>query len=39
MSIPGIDLSQPAMSTEPSRRSALITVSTESVMTSRETSE
>ncbi len=39
MSIPGKDLSQPASSTEPSRRSAIITVSTESAITSRETSE
>ncbi len=39
MSIPGSDLSQPASSTEPSSRSACITVSTESAMTSRETSE
>ena len=39
MSMPGIDLSQPASRTEPSRRSAIITVSTESAMTSRETSE
>ena len=39
MSMPGIDLSQPASSTEPSRRSAMMTVSTESAMTSRETSE
>ncbi len=39
ISMPGSDLSQPASSTEPSIRSALITVSTESAMTSRETSE
>ena len=39
MSMPGSDLSQPASSTEPSRRSACMTVSTESAMTSRETSE
>ena len=39
MSIPGSDLSHPARSTEPSRRSAIITVSTESAMTSRLTSE
>ncbi len=39
MSMPGRDLSQPASSTEPSRRSAIITVSTLSAMTSRETSE
>ncbi len=39
MSMPGIDLSQPASSTEPSRRSAIMTVSTLSAMTSRETSE
>ena len=39
MSIPGSDLSQPASSTEPSRRSAIITVSTESAMTSRLTRE
>src|SRR3954465_9737541 len=39
MSMPGSDLSQPASSTEPSSRSANITVSTESAMTSRETSE
>ena len=37
--LPGNDLSQPASSTEPSIRSAIITVSTESAMTSRETSE
>src|SRR3954449_2374125 len=37
--MPGSDLSQPARSTEPSSRSAIITVSTESAMTSRETSE
>ena len=39
MSIPGRDLSQPASRTDPSSRSAIITVSTESAMTSRETSE
>ncbi len=39
ISMPGSDLSQPASSTEPSRRSAIITVSTESAITSRETSE
>ena len=39
MSMPGSDLSQPASSTEPSSRSANMTVSTESAMTSRETSE
>ena len=39
ISIPGIDLSQPASSTEPSSRSASITTSTESAMTSRLTSE
>ncbi len=39
MSMPGIDLSQPARRTVPSRRSAITTVSTESAMTSRETSE
>ncbi len=37
--IPGSDLSQPARSTAPSSRSASITVSTESAMTSRETRE
>jgi hypothetical protein len=37
--MPGSDLSQPASSTEPSSRSAIITVSTESAITSRETSE
>ena len=37
--MPGRDLSQPASSTEPSSRSAIITVSTESAITSRETSE
>ncbi|CAH0309050.1 hypothetical protein SRABI128_04443 [Microbacterium sp. Bi128] len=37
--MPGSDLSQPARSTEPSIRSACMTVSTESAMTSRETSE
>ena len=37
--MPGSDLSQPANVTMPSRRSACITVSTESAMTSRETSE
>ena len=37
--IPGSDLSQPASSTEPSSRSAIITVSTLSAITSRETSE
>ena len=39
ISIPGSDLSQPANVTIPSSRSACITVSTESAMTSRETSE
>ena len=39
MSMPGRDLSHPASRTEPSRRSALITVSTESAMISRLTSE
>ena len=39
MSMPGMDLSHPASSTDPSRRSAIITVSTESAMTSRDTSE
>ncbi len=39
MSMPGNDLSQPARSTDPSRRSALITVSTLSAITSRDTSE
>ena len=39
MSMPGRDLSQPASSTEPSSRSALMTVSTLSAITSRETSE
>ena len=37
--MPGSDLSQPASSTEPSIRSACMTTSTESAMTSRETSE
>ena len=39
MSMPGSDLSQPASRTEPSRRSACMTVSTESAMISRLTSE
>ncbi len=39
ISMPGSDLSQPASSTEPSSRSAIITVSTESAITSRETRE
>ena len=39
ISIPGSDLSQPASRTEPSIRSACITVSTESAITSRDTSE
>ena len=39
MSMPGSDLSHPARRTEPSRRSAFMTVSTESAMTSRLTSE
>ena len=39
MSMPGSDLSQPASSTDPSSRSATITVSTESAMTSRDTSD
>jgi hypothetical protein len=37
--IPGIDLSQPPVATRPSSRSACITASTESAMTSRLTSE
>ena len=37
--MPGSDLSQPASSTDPSSRSACITVSTLSAITSRETSE
>ena len=37
--MPGRDLSQPANVTMPSRRSACMTVSTESAMTSRLTSE
>ena len=39
ISMPGSDLSQPASKTEPSRRSACITVSTESAITSRLTRE
>ena len=39
ISIPGSDLSQPARVTDPSRRSALITVSTLSAITSLETRE
>ena len=39
ISIPGSDLSHPASSTEPSSRSACITTSTESAITSRDTSE
>ena len=39
ISIPGIFLSHPASSTAPSSRSAPQTVSTESAITSRETSE
>jgi hypothetical protein len=39
MSMPGRLLSQPASSTEPSRRSAIITVSTLSAITSRDTRE
>ncbi len=39
MSIPGRDLSHPAKVTMASKRSACMTVSTESAMTSRETSE
>jgi hypothetical protein len=39
MSIPGSDLSQPAKLTNASRRSACITVSTESAITSRLTRE
>ena len=39
MSMPGSDLSQPARRTEPSRRSACMTTSTESAITSRETNE
>jgi hypothetical protein len=37
--MPGSDLSQPASSTEPSSRSACITVSTLSAITSRDTNE
>ncbi len=37
--MPGRDLSQPANVTMPSKRSACITVSTESAITSRDTSE
>ena len=37
--MPGSDLSHPASSTEPSSRSACMTVSTESAMISRLTSE
>ncbi len=37
--MPGNDLSQPASSTDPSSRSAIMTVSTESAITSRDTSE
>ena len=37
--MPGNDLSQPAKVTMPSRRSACITASTESAITSRETKE
>ena len=37
--MPGSDLSQPANSTEPSRRSAIMTVSTLSAITSRDTNE
>jgi hypothetical protein len=39
MSIPGSDLSQPASRTAPSIRSACMTVSTLSAITSRDTSE
>ena len=39
MSMPGSDLSQPARVTSASKRSACITVSTESAMTSRDTSD
>ena len=39
INMPGSDLSQPARRTDPSRRSACMTVSTESAMTSRETKE
>ena len=39
MSIPGSDLSQPARVTMASKRSACMTVSTESAITSRLTSE
>jgi len=39
ISIPGRLLSHPASSTAPSRRSAIMTVSTESAITSRDTSE
>ena len=37
--MPGSDLSQPASSTDPSRRSACMTVSTLSAITSRDTRE
>src|SRR4051794_34808441 len=39
ITMPGRDLSQPASNTDPSSRSANITVSTESAITSRETSD
>ncbi len=39
MSMPGSDLSQPAKVSRPSMRSACMTVSTESAMTSRDTSD
>jgi hypothetical protein len=39
ISIPGSDLSHPARVTMPSNRSACMTISTESAMTSRLTSE
>ncbi len=39
ISMPGSDLSQPAIATRPSNRSACMTSSTESAMTSRLTSE
>ncbi len=39
ISMPGSDLSQPANVTRPSNRSACMTTSTESAMTSRDTSE
>jgi hypothetical protein len=39
ISMPGSDLSQPAMVTMASKRSACMTSSTESAITSRDTSE